>query len=263
MTTGATIAPLFAAAASALLAFAPAQEKRDEPPRPKKAEPAAAQTPAPSPSGGAVAAEAELDKFLAAKGVRLDRAAAAIRVDGVVNMQKGLIEVFATTPAGKTHEAVVALECVPSALNAAFLALGYKPGKPVEYGVERYVMPEGEPVWITVEWTTEAGATKRVRAEDLVYDRSTEKALEPMAWIYIGSQMQPGPDPSRPLFAADAIKSLVTTYHDPTTIVENPMKTGDDDTLFFANEAATPPPRTPVTVTFWRKEPPRSPSSSD
>lgn len=221
-----------------------------EPPAPPK--PAAAETnPAP-------AATDQLDKFLAEKGVRIDRKTSQIHVSGTVNMQRGLVEVFACTPEGKTHESVLAIHCVPSALNAAFLALGYKPGKPVQYGTERYQLPTGEPVWITVEWKTPSGETKRVRAEDLVYDRSTESAMPTMAWVYVGSQMQPGPDPKKPTFAADAIKSLVTVYHDPTSIIENPLDSGQDDTLYFSNEKVLPAPKTPVTVVFWKSEPPPS-----
>ena len=241
MTRRAPLATLVLLAAAAIAA---AQEE-------KKPE-----TPPPAPAAQATPGE-ELEKFLAARGVTIDRKASQIRVAGWVNMQKGLVEVLACTPEGKTHEAVLALECLPSALNAAFLALGYKPGTPVVYGTERYQSPKGEPVWITVEWKTAAGETKNARAEDLVFDRSTETAMARMAWVYVGSHMQPGPTGAKPTYAADAIKSLVTTYHDPTSIIENPLDSGQDDTIYFSNEKALPPQKTPVTVTFWKTEPPR------
>lgn len=220
--------------------------------------PAAVKPPAAAATDTKPVASEELDKFLADRGVRIDRKANQIHVSGTVNMQRGLVEVFACTSEGKTHESVLAIDCVPSALNAAFLALGYKPGSPVKYGTERYELPTGEPVWITVEWKTPSGETKRVRAEQLVFDRSTESAMATMAWVYVGSHMQSGPDPKKPTFAADAIKSLVTTYHDPTSIVENPLDSGQDDTIFFANDKVLPAQKTPVTVTFWKSEPPAS-----
>jgi hypothetical protein len=243
-------APSLALALIAMVALA-RHGIAQEPPAPKSPPAAEAEKKASTPSD-------ELDKFLLERGVKLDRKTSQIHVGGWVNMQKGLIEVLACTPEGKTHESALALECVPSALNAAFLALGYKPGRPVTYGTERYELPKGDPVWITVEWKTVAGETKRVRAEELVFDRSTESAMATMAWIYVGSQMLAGPEQAKPTFAADAIKSLITTYHDPTSIIENPLDVGQDDTLFFANEKVLPPQQTPVTVTFWKSEPPRS-----
>src|SRR5262249_46296267 len=141
--------------AAGLLALAPRQSTA----------PASAQ--APAPAAQEKTAEQKLVEFLASKGVTLDKANEQIRLSGWINMQKVLVEVLASTPTGKPPEPVLVADCVPGARNAAFIALGYKPGKPVAYGADRYEMPQGEPVWVTVEWKGDGGAVRRVRGEQL------------------------------------------------------------------------------------------------
>jgi hypothetical protein len=51
-------------------------------------------------------------------------------------------------------------------------------------------------------------------------------------------------------YAANYVKSLVTTYHDASSILENPHAQGVDDTVYYANERAVPPVGTPIRVTF-------------
>ncbi len=61
-------------------------------------------------------------------------------------------------------------------------------------------------------------------------------------------------NPEDATYAASYVKSLVTTYHDATTILENPLEAGDDDTIYYANEKAVPAVGTPVTAIFRVEE---------
>ncbi len=191
-------------------------------------------------------------ELLRSMGVRYFADRQTIEIDGWVNMQKGLVEVFACSPQGKTHEAVVVLDCVPSGLQAGLLALGLNPGHPVEVGTNgEYHAPTGPKVEIEVRWKDRDGVEKTARAEDWVWNVKEEKAMPRTAWIFAGSFMQDNPaEPEKQTFAADYVKSLVTTYHDASSILENPLAEGADDTLYYSNEHAVPPVGTPLTVSF-------------
>jgi hypothetical protein len=185
-------------------------------------------------------------------GVRCLEGPKRLEVSGWVNLQKGLVEVFACAPDGKTHESVVVLDCVPSALHAGLLLLGLKPGTPVEVGTEAsYKMPTGDPVLVEVRWKAADGQERTARAEDWVWNERDQKPMPQASWLFTGSFLQPLTDnPEESTYAANYIKSLVTTYHDASTILENPLADGRDDTVYYANERAVPPVRTPVTVVF-------------
>ena len=202
----------------------------------------------------ALAPDEGLRKLLGTMGVRWSSAERKLEVSGWVNMQTGLVEVFACAPQGKTHESVVVLDCVPSGLHAGLLALGARSGTPVEMGTDgKYTQPTGDRIEVFVRWTDAQGAEHVARAEDWIWNETEKRAMQPSSWIFAGSFVQPSSDPSaRATFAADYIKSLVTTYHDATSILENPYPEGDDDTVYYANEKAVPPVGTPITAIFQR-----------
>jgi hypothetical protein len=196
--------------------------------------------------------EKALCELLSGMGVRYLPHERRVEVAGWVNMQRGLIEVFACAPEGKTHESVVVLDCVPSGLHAGLLALGLEPGEPVELGTDgSYRRPTGAKVEIHVAWSTIDGVAKRCRAEEWVWDQKRERAMEPGAWIFAGSFLQQASaDATSATYAANYVKSLVTTYHDASSVLENPWLDGVDDTVYYSNERVVPPVGTPVTVSF-------------
>lgn len=191
-------------------------------------------------------------RLLGQMGVQYLPAERKLEVAGWVNMQKGLVEVFACAPGGKTHESVVVLDCVPSGLHAGLLAIGLKPGTPVEMGTEgAYKRPTGAGVDVHVRWPGEDGKQHAARAEDWVWNKKDEHPMKHGAWIFAGSFMQPVTGkPEDSTYAANYVKSLVTTYHDATSILENPNSEGINDTLYYANEQAIPPVGTPLKVIF-------------
>jgi len=226
------------------------------------ADPAAPAHPVPAPPAGKKAEE-ELDdapplesfqKLLASLGVRLHLPERLVEVEGWVNMQRGLVEVFACAPDGKTHESVLVLDCVPSALNSALLALNFKSGEPARLGGDGDSPlgkpPAGDPVYIYVRWRNSGGQVLQARAEDWIWNRKGDRPMQRMAWVYTGSYIQEVSQGEAGTYAADYIKTLVATFNDPTSIIDNPLPSGRDDTLFYVNEKVVPDPRTPVTVIF-------------
>jgi hypothetical protein len=63
-------------------------------------------------------------------------------------------------------------------------------------------------------------------------------------WVFSGSRMKDG------RFMADIGKSLITTYHDPDSILDNPLPTGGDDETYRVNDKLVPQKGTPVTLTI-------------
>ena len=71
-----------------------------------------------------------------------------------------------------------------------------------------------------------------------------------MPWIFVGSRIHDG------LFDAQVEGNIVTTYHDPATIIDNPLDSGGDDTVYGVNSRLVPRVGTPVTLTLRPAGPP-------
>lgn len=209
--------------------------------------PVAMEPVAPSPSP-----EGTLQELLASMGVRYLPVERTLEVPGWVNMQSGPVEVFACAPEGKTHESVVVLDCVPSGLHAGLLALGLEPGQPVEGSTQAESRePRGDRVEIRVRWTGGDGEMRTVRAEDWIWDQKRGAAMEPTEWIFTGSLQLASPGVTGGgTYAANYVKSLVTTYRDATSVLENPWQDGVDDTAYYSNDKVVPPVGTAVTLVF-------------
>ncbi|MCZ6603056.1 MAG: YdjY domain-containing protein, partial [Planctomycetota bacterium] len=134
----------------------------------------------------------------------------------------------------------------------ALLLLGLKAKPQVNQLGERKAL-EGDRVKIFVVWEQD-GMKKRYRAEKLIWDRSTDKPMENVGWIFTGSRFLKIPiyvadqeEPEvREVFMATEKGSLVTTFHDPDSILDNPLEMGGDDTVYYANDRLLPPRGTPI-----------------
>jgi len=203
--------------------------------------------------------------------VRLFRRVKRIEVKGHIAVQRRAIELFACTEGGKVHETVVVLDCKPSNLNLALLLLGLDDGGQVREKVKvmrdgkeveqemlvengpRYFgdprKPHGDRLLVRVRWTNpETKKETTVRAEDMVYNVSKQKPMRPVGWTFTGSRWVKNPRSGKVEFAADHTKTVMTTYHDPNTVLENPLNTGGNDELYHANADVVPPRGTAVTL---------------
>ena len=107
-------------------------------------------------------------------------------------MQSGLVEYLACQDdVGKLHESVLKINAKPSDIQVALLLLGFKNKNNLEYQGDSTI-PEGEPLDIFVEWKLKNNSTKRVRAEELVYDQQKNKAMEKTCWFFTGYRVVDG-----------------------------------------------------------------------
>ncbi|MHC5037557.1 MAG: YdjY domain-containing protein [Planctomycetota bacterium] len=205
--------------------------------------------------------------------VKLFRSEKRIEVTGFVAVQRNLIELFACAEGGKAHESVLVLDCRPSNLNLAMKLLGLKDGGQVkvvrkvivqkdgkEVEEKREVLeengpnflgdprrPEGDRVIVTVRWG-KGEKKKEVRAEDMIYERVRKRSMPRAGWIYTGSRFVKNPRTHREEIIADHSKTLMTTWHDPDSLLDNPLPDGGDDEVYFANPDVVPARGTPIVM---------------
>ena len=173
----------------------------------------------------------------------LNTVSRSVTVTGFVNMSEGMIELLACGPKGKRHESVLVLDVAPYHLQVSLLMLGLTPGKGVSF-LGDPAIPEGDSLSIYVSWSGSDGNDVRVRAEELVNNLREKKPMQETAWVFTGSRFSGG------RFLAALEESYVTTFHDPNTIIDSPLSTGADDTLYEVNTTKVPPVNTPVKVEF-------------
>ena len=150
----------------------------------------------------------------------------------------GPIELLACAKGGKEYESVITLDCRPSDLQGALITLGLKPGGGPQYQGDP-TQPFGDGVLIYVEWEQD-GQKKRMRGEELCYNVIDKKSMEPTEWIFIGSKFLKDPETGEDVYMADIEKSIVTVFHDPYTVLDNPLAYGADDTAYVVHPENTP-----------------------
>jgi hypothetical protein len=207
--------------------------------------------------------------------VKVFRAQGRVEVAGRIAIQRNLVELFACGEGGKVHETVVVIEGQPSHLHIALQFLGFsdggqtkglrkirteEDGKTVEKEVEVVEengpnflgdprKPVGDRVIVTVAWTDE-GKEHRVRAEDMIWERTRGRSMPRSGWIFTGSRTVQNPMTGKDEFAADHSQTVMTTWHDPDSLLDNPLPDGGDDEVYFANPDVVPSPGTPVVIEF-------------
>ena len=198
----------------------------------------------------------EKDKgiFLLNGGGRIYYRDRMIALNGVSLLQRGPIELFACTEGGKGHERVVSLRLHPETLRVVLILLRLKNGPPpVKLGGS--AGPQGDRVIVTIEWRGKEGTVIARRAEELIRRADRDETMPFVGWNFTGSQFLPEldpqtgqPVPGRSIFAATRYRSIITTWRDGTTILDNPLPEAEDDSLYVVNTDRIPPAGTKVRV---------------
>jgi len=178
--------------------------------------------------------------------VILDKTSQTIRLPAEVSMQKGMIELVAAASGGKLYESLFFAKVEPYDLQLALLLLGLKPGGGVRFQGDA-TQPKGDKVLIFVEKDG-----KKRRVEDYIWDIPRKAPMQRTGWVFAGSKFVNGE------FGAQLTRTLITTYHDPYTILDNPLPTGADDTVYEVNSKVTPPVGTTVTLVITPLKPVKS-----
>jgi hypothetical protein len=173
--------------------------------------------------------------------VKIDTGQRELRFPAEVNMEEGLVELILCGRKGKLHESVLKTEIVPSHLQVALLLLDFNYGSAeAEYNWQGPVA--GDSLYIWADWQKEDGGMERHRIEELVWNVQREAPMQNTHWVLWGSEVIDGN------YMADVEESIITTYRNNFTIIENPLETGMDDTLYEVNKDLIPARGTEVTV---------------
>lgn len=150
--------------------------------------------------------------------LRVDTAKKEFSVGGFVN-EVQVLEFLANTKGGfKAYESALELDTNAVNFNVACLLIGLDNAGAV---VSRFqfdpMPPQGHPLEMFVEWN-DGGMTRRIRAEQLVYNRVTKQTLTEGPWVYTGSVFVTQGN----TYMAETDGTLVGFMHTTAPIIESP-----------------------------------------
>jgi hypothetical protein len=160
------------------------------------------------------------------------------------------LEFFATLR-DRSYESVVVTDVRPSLIHAGLLAVGAKPGKPVQFE-PNYAPPSGTQVDIEVRWKDKQGKVQKAPAQQWIRNIRTKKPMD-ITWVFAGSAFRKD-DTGRDRYLADG-GDFITVLNLPTAMLDVPtasVRTMEDRSYegFVEN---MPPSGTPVTVVLKPK----------
>ncbi|HEU4339802.1 MAG TPA: YdjY domain-containing protein [Planctomycetota bacterium] len=173
-------------------------------------------------------------------------------VDGRIILDRGLIELLGCGEGGKEYESMLRLDADVQGLDLALTLCGLKRG-PIPGRLNDPDVMQGSRVIVLLQWVDDAGKTVTHRAEDCIVNIARKAPMPRVGWTYVGA-MLPVPDPAATsgktyrVLAASGSRSLMTTYRDATTLLDNPLFDANDDSLYVANYMVLPSMGTKVRV---------------
>jgi hypothetical protein len=176
---------------------------------------------------------------------------ATVVVPARVIISRGLIEVLGCAEGGKEHESVLRIETDIQALNLALILSRFTAGPvPEKLGQEGN---QGSRVLVLVQWKHD-GKLVTHRAEDLVINVKRRGPMPRVGWTYVGAFVEvenpiaPNKKEKQKVLAATGSRSLITTWRDPSTLLDNPLPDAIDDTAYAANHVLLPESGTVVAL---------------
>jgi len=169
------------------------------------------------------------DKVGRLPNVTFDVKKKQVRVECEALAVNAPLEFFCVVSGGSEHESLLRTPAKPSHIHTALLAIGLKPGRPVQFSeaLKKWLPPKGPPLHVTVEFAGKDGKTVSVPAYRLMRDQNTKKEMKPMNWIYAGSRvMEDG------TFAADATGYVISVVNFDLTLIDIPdVASNSNETL--------------------------------
>jgi hypothetical protein len=178
--------------------------------------------------------------------VWIDKKNKAVILIGTVCRANYPLEFFATYP-DRGYESVVVIYTKPSIVHTALLALGAKPGKPVQFD-PKYIPPSGTEVEIGVAWMDQNGKRQKARAQEWIRDIKTKKQLD-VNWVFAGSLFWEDKSTGEKSYLADR-GDFISVLNLPTALLDVPIKSASEieSRLFEGFTERLPAPGTPVTL---------------
>ena len=168
-------------------------------------------------------------------------------VRGVICVQEGLLEMFACPRDTKEHEAVVSVHAEASEIHATLLALKINPGQPMIWR-EKYYPVNGPIMNIEVSWTDENGKLIKRRAQNMIRNTDTGKAMA-CDFVFGGSSQSYDPYEKRNKYFADD-GPMINVANQPDAMIDVSIKSSEAErgSLFEAFTENVPPVNTKVYI---------------
>jgi hypothetical protein len=173
-------------------------------------------------------------------------------MDGVVCLNKGSLEMFACLLHTKEHESIVAVDTKAHAVHAALIAVGAKPGTPVQYRPE-FKPPTGTEIDIAVIWTDDKGKVHHERAQEWVRDVKTGKVMQ-SPWVFAGSGIWKDETTGKEHYMAEG-GDFICVSNFPSAMLDIPVESTDTNAglVFDAFTDHIPPVGTRVRLVLAPK----------
>jgi len=221
----------------------------------------------------------QADEFvtqLAEDGIRLDREAGTLRIDGqICQLYEPLEYLLVKQPQGKDHESLLSTtEISPTVLNAAMLFLGVEKGEnghivptepapsleEVQSGILPYTFfpATGDGFYMYVSWEVEVDGVVehyRYRAEDLVLNVREESTYQRGKFVYLGSRfIRPHKD-AKEFYSAEGEGNLVSlvNFSPAGQILAGSDPSADNQSIWYPNVFLLPEIGYPVEIWFTRE----------
>lgn len=175
-----------------------------------------------------------------------------VMVDGYVSLREGYLEMFACITGTKEHESIIAVKTKAQTVHAALLAVGAKPGTPVQW-VPDFKPPTGTEVEIEVRWLDDQGRWKSARAQDWIRDTATKKSMT-QPWVFAGSGFWKDPESGKEFYMAES-GDFICVSNFTTAMLDVPIESSQSNEAlsFEANPDGIPALGTPVRLVLTPK----------
>ena len=168
---------------------------------------------------------------------------------------KGAVEYLVCGRNGKEYESLIVVDATAKEIYNAIEKLGVAVGTPPGYDEEKDepIPAKGTAFIMSVEWK-DGDKTKKVRAEELVFNVKTKKPMQQVAWVYSGSRVvadldSDDEDAMMPqAFMSDDLVAL--RRFDASALFQNPLPESEEENIYKKNDALLPKLGTPVTLTI-------------
>jgi hypothetical protein len=160
--------------------------------------------------------------------VQLDRAGKRLLVKTHVVLREGFLEMLCCPAQTKEHESILAVGGQAYVIHAGLLALGAKPGGPVQYQ-PTFRPPTGQPIDIFLQWTDASGKPHRMKAQEWIRYATHRYFIVTMNELPAGLTL-PEHDDALPIRFFPKFKQL--TWFGPMTIEQR------DKLLAMSTDAA-------------------------
>jgi len=190
---------------------------------------------------------AKLTPLQPAPVIWIDRDKHRVVMLGQVCQTSAILEMFACPSGTKEHESVVVIPARARDVHAGLLAVGAKPGSPVQFHPQ-YKPASGTEIEIDVRWKDEKGTVRSAKAQEWIRNMNTKKPMR-YNWVFAGSSFWTDERTGRKYYQAEG-GDLICVSNFPSALLDLPIESSQSDSnrLFEAFTEKIPPLGTPVTV---------------